>query len=185
MPSYSIGFWVAATRNGSGSGRARPSTETWRSSMTSSSDACVFGGVRLISSASSRLVKTGPSRNSNSAVRASKISDPVTSPGIRSGVNCTRLVSRSSAAATVRTSSVFATPGTPSSSTCPRASRAITMPDTTASWPTTTLPTSARSRPRAARACCGSPTGSGAGWASGIAVSVTVGLLLRSRVVRW
>ena len=93
MPSYSIGFWVAATRNGSGSGRGRPSTETCRSSITSSSAAWVFGGVRLISSASSRLVKTGPSRNSNAAVRASKTSEPVTSLGMRSGVNCTRRVS--------------------------------------------------------------------------------------------
>ena len=41
------------------------------------------------------------------------------SPGIRSGVNCTRLVSTASAAASERTSSVLATPGTPSISTCP------------------------------------------------------------------
>ena len=33
---------------------------TCRSSIASSSAACVFGGVRLISSASSRFVKTGP-----------------------------------------------------------------------------------------------------------------------------
>ena len=33
---------------------------TRRSCMASSSAACVFGGVRLISSASSRLVKIGP-----------------------------------------------------------------------------------------------------------------------------
>ncbi|SKS45004.1 Uncharacterised protein [Mycobacteroides abscessus subsp. abscessus] len=39
--------------------------------MASNSAACVFGGVRLISSASSRLVNTGPARNSNAAVRAS------------------------------------------------------------------------------------------------------------------
>ena len=43
-------------------------------------------------------------------------------------------------------------PGTPSSSTCPRQSSAITSPVTVASWPTTTLPTSARSRLSAARA---------------------------------
>ena len=42
-----------------------PSTDTCRSSIASSSAACVFGGVRLISSASSRLVNTGPSRNRN------------------------------------------------------------------------------------------------------------------------
>src|SRR5437764_4043468 len=54
--------------------------------MTSSSADCVFGGVRLISSASSRLVNTGPSRNWNAAVRVSKINEPVTSPGIRSAL---------------------------------------------------------------------------------------------------
>ena len=51
--------------------RGVPSTETWRSSIASSSAACVLGGVRLISSASRRLVKTGPSRNWNSVVLAS------------------------------------------------------------------------------------------------------------------
>ena len=71
MPSYSTGFWVAATTNGSGSGRGTPSTETWNSSIASSSEAWVFGGVRLISSASSRLVNTGPGRNENSALRPS------------------------------------------------------------------------------------------------------------------
>src|SRR5262249_11838981 len=63
-----------------------------------------------------------------------------------------RFASRSSAAARVRISRVFATPGTPSRSTCPRASSAITKPETTESWPTTALLTSARSRPSAARA---------------------------------
>src|SRR5690606_13269347 len=73
------------------------------------------------------------------------MSEPVTSPGIRSGVNCTRLKSSDSAAASVRTISVLATPGTPSSSTCPLHSRAMTSPVTTASCPTTALDTSARS----------------------------------------
>ena len=50
------------------------------------------------------------------------------SPGIRSGVNWTRLKSNRSAAASDRTSSVLATPGTPSSSTWPRHSSAITSP---------------------------------------------------------
>ena len=57
--------------NGSGSGRGVPSTVTWRSSIASSSAAWVLGGVRLISSASIRLVKTGPSRKVNCAVRES------------------------------------------------------------------------------------------------------------------
>ena len=119
--------------NGDGSGCGWPSTLTCRSSIASSSAAWVFGGVRLISSASSRLVKTGPGRKENSLERASKTSEPVTSPGIRSGVNCTRLVSTSSAAARARTSSVFATPGTPSSRTWPRQSSATTRPVTAAS----------------------------------------------------
>src|SRR6478735_9117017 len=140
-----MGFWVAATMNGSGSGRGRPSTLTCRSSIASSSAAWVFGGVRLISSASSRLVNTGPSRNANSALRASYTSEPVMSPGIRSGVNCTRFVSICSAFAKLRTSSVLAVPGTPSSSTCPRQSRAITKDVTAVSWPTTAFATSCRS----------------------------------------
>ena len=71
MPSYSTGFCVAATMNGSGRGRDTPSTETWRSAIASSSAAWVLGGVRLISSASNRFVNTGPRRNSNSPERVS------------------------------------------------------------------------------------------------------------------
>ena len=68
----------------------------------------------------------------------------MTSPGIRSGVNCTRLADRLSAAASVLASNVLATPGTPSSSTWPSATSAISRPVTTWSWPTTALATSAR-----------------------------------------
>ena len=74
------------------------------------------------------------------------------SPGIRSGVNWTRLVSIRSALAKLRTSSVFAVPGTPSSSTWPRQISAITSEVTAASWPTTALPTSMRSALSAVRA---------------------------------
>ena len=59
----SYGFWVAITRNGSGSLCALPSTVTWRSCIASSSAACDRGGVRLISSASSTFVKTEPGKN--------------------------------------------------------------------------------------------------------------------------
>ena len=141
--------------NGAGSGCGLPSTLTCRSSIASSSADWVFGGVRLISSASSRLVKTGPWRKVKSLVRASKTSEPVRSPGIRSGVNCTRLVSMSSAAARLRTSSVLATPGTPSSRMWPRQSRATSRPATAASWPTTALATSARTASSAERARSG------------------------------
>ena len=47
-----------------------PSTDTWRSCIASSSAACVLGGVRLISSASSRFVNTGPGRNASSPPRS-------------------------------------------------------------------------------------------------------------------
>ena len=153
MPSYSTGFWVAATRNGAGTLRETPSTETWPSSIASSSADWVFGGVRLISSASSRLVKTGPSRKvSSPACLLSITIEPVMSPGIRSGVNCTRLVSTDSAAARVRTSSVFAVPGTPSISTWPSHSSATSRPETAASCPTTALPTSVRTATSRSRA---------------------------------
>jgi hypothetical protein len=49
--------------------------DTWRSSIASSSAAWVLGGVRLISSASRRLVKTGPSRKEKVELCGSKTSD--------------------------------------------------------------------------------------------------------------
>ena len=52
----------------------------------------------------------------------------MTSPGIRSGVNWMRLVSSPSARLSVRTSRVFATPGTPSSSTWPRGEQGDEQP---------------------------------------------------------
>ena len=100
MPSYSIGFCVATTMNGSGSGRLTPSTLTWRSCIASSSAAWVFGGVRLISSASNRLVNTGPGRNASSPDRSVIV--PVRSDGSMSGVNCTRRKSTPIARANVR-----------------------------------------------------------------------------------
>src|SRR5215831_4667520 len=70
---------------------------------------------------------------------------------MRSAVNCTRVLRSDSAAARERISSVLATPGTPSSRTCPRQSRQITSPVITESWPTTALPTSFRTASSAAR----------------------------------
>ena len=55
--------------------------------------------------------------------------------GSRSGVNCTRLKMPPTAAARARQASVLATPGIPSSSTCPSASRPITNASTTSGWP--------------------------------------------------
>jgi len=62
-------------------------------------------------------VNTGPSRNVSSPRVPSMTMEPVMSPGIRSGVNCTRRVRTDNASARLRTSRVFATPGTPSIST--------------------------------------------------------------------
>ncbi len=60
VPSCSIGFWVASTKNGSGRAWRRPPAVTWRSCIASSKAAWVLGGVRLISSARTRLAKIGP-----------------------------------------------------------------------------------------------------------------------------
>ena len=85
VPSCSIGFCVASTKNGSGSGIESPATVTRCSCIASSSAACVRGGARLISSASRMLAKTGPRTNRNVrwpvALSSSRISVPVMSLG--------------------------------------------------------------------------------------------------------
>ena len=63
MPSCSIGFCVANTRYGASIGCVTPPAVTRCSSIACSSAAWVLGGVRLISSASSTLVNTGPGTN--------------------------------------------------------------------------------------------------------------------------
>ena len=68
MPSDSIGFCVASTRNGDGTGKVWPPIVTWRSCMTSSRADCTLAGARLISSASRKLPNTGPSSMSNEPV---------------------------------------------------------------------------------------------------------------------
>ncbi len=65
--SFSMGFCVAITRNGSGIGKVLPPMVTWRSAITSSSADCTFAGARLISSASTKFATTGPSSVSNSS----------------------------------------------------------------------------------------------------------------------
>ncbi len=65
VPSDSIGFCVAMTRNGSGTGKVSWPIVTWCSCITSSSADCTLAGARLISSASRKLQKTGPSSVSN------------------------------------------------------------------------------------------------------------------------
>ena len=61
-----MGFCVATTRKGCGSGWDTPSTLTCASCMASSRAAWVLGGVRLISSARRTLVNTGPGRKARS-----------------------------------------------------------------------------------------------------------------------
>ncbi len=140
VPSCSIGFCVASTKNGSGRRCVWPAAVTaYALCIAWSRAACVFGGARLISSARTTLPKIGPFANLKKrfpvAWSSSSSSVPVMSLGIRSGVNCTREKLRSSACATVCTSSVFASPGTPTSSTCPPARSAATRSSTILCWP--------------------------------------------------
>ena len=132
VPSYSMGFWVAMTMKGAGSGRVTPSTVTWRSSMASRSADWVFGVARLISSVSTICAMTGPGRNSNSWVAWLKIETPVTSEGSRSGVNWMRWKVQAVERASARASMVLPTPGTSSSSRWPRQSRVTSA--SRASW---------------------------------------------------
>ena len=121
-----MGFWVAITMNGRGTGCGSPSTVTWRSSMTSSSADWVFGEARLISSASTMLANTGPGRNSNSLVAWLKIVTPVTSDGQQVGRELDappRAVDRLAAIALA--SVVLPMPGTSSISRWPSANRQV------------------------------------------------------------
>ena len=81
----------------SGSGWVSPSSVTRRSCIASSSAACVLGGVRLISSASSSSQKIGPRVRVNWLVWKLNRLEPRISPGSRSGVNWMRPKSRPSA----------------------------------------------------------------------------------------
>src|SRR5690554_912701 len=131
------------TRNGRVRPWVVPSIDTWRSAMASSIAAWVFGGARLISSPRTRLAKIGPGRNSNSRRDGSQIDEPVTSAGIRSGVNWMRCIDIDVTWASERASSVFARPGTSSISTWPSASYPASTSSITERLPTTTCSTSA------------------------------------------
>src|SRR5437868_6572292 len=108
--------------------------------MHSSNAACVFGEARLISSTSSRFVKTGPGRNSNSFERWLKTLTPVTSDGSRSGVNCSREKEQSIERASAFASVVFPTPGRSSMIRWPSASRQRTVSCSVSSGAWTTPP---------------------------------------------
>jgi hypothetical protein len=147
-----MGLRVANTWNGSGSPWVTVPTVTFRSCIACSSAAWVLGGVRLISSASTRFAKIGPGRNRSlrssrpeGSTSSCRMSVPVMSAGSRSGVNCTRPNERSRACASDETSSVLARPGTPTSSAWPRATSVTSIASTTASCPTTAIEMAARS----------------------------------------
>ncbi len=142
MPSVSIGFCVAMTRKGRGSVCVSPAMVTCRSCITSSSALCTLAGARLISSASSRWVNTGPSVVANSPVRWWYMRVPTRSAGTRSGVNWMRLKVPRTVPASVFTVRVLARPGTPSTSRWPCASMATITRSRKRSWPTTTRLTS-------------------------------------------
>ena len=61
-----MGFCVAITMKGEGITCVTPSTVICRSSIASSSEDCVFGVARLISSARTIWATIGPGRNSKS-----------------------------------------------------------------------------------------------------------------------
>ena len=155
VPSSSIGFCVASTKNGCSSGYVRPAAVTWYSCIASSSAACVFGGVRLISSARMICAKIGPftNRSRRPPSPSSRISVPVMSDGIRSGVNWMRLKSRSRIAASVLIRSVLARPGTPVMRQCPPVNSASSTCSTTSSCPTMTFRSSPRIRSRPSATC--------------------------------
>ena len=130
--------------------------------MASSRADCTLLGARLISSASSRLANTGPFLGLKVSERGSNTSVPTTSEGSRSGVNCTRRKVMWLAAASVLMVRVLASPGRPSSSTCPGTSRATRRRFSRFGWPTITF------RHSCSRASRGLGSGAGMGW-SGVA----------------
>ncbi len=134
---------------------------TWRSCIASRSADWTFGGARLISSARITFANTGPRRYSNSWLTGLSTTVPTMSDGSMSGVNCTRLNESESAAENLRTSIVFAIPGTPSRRTWPSLQSAIVSARTTGSDPITDSPTD---RQRLSRTLGPSePTGVGTG----------------------
>src|SRR5436190_3482924 len=116
------------------------------SCIASRSADCVFGGVRLISSARTMFAKIGPGANTICrrpvVVSSLMMSVPVMSDGMRSGVNWMRLNFRSSTFASVATSSVFASPGTPTMRLLPPTKSVSSTSSMTSDWPMIRLPSS-------------------------------------------
>ena len=111
VPAEPTGFCVAMQINGEGSTCVSPSTVTVCSSMTSSSADCVFGEVRLISSASSSWQFAAPSRYSKWFVSRLNTVKPVMSDGRVSGVNWIRLLERPNVLENATARVVLPTPG--------------------------------------------------------------------------
>src|SRR5437016_5146723 len=183
VPSCSIGFWVASTKKGDGKEWVWPAAVTWCSCIARSRAACVLGGVRFTSSASTMFANTGPRTNRKLRLpvlwSSSMISVPVISEGMRSGVNWMRENFRSSVCATVCTIRVLARPGTPNSRAWPPENTAVRMPSSTSRWPTMRRPTwasrSARARERRSNSST-SPWGRDAGCGRGDGPGAAVGV---------
>ena len=155
-----MGFCVASTMKGVGNGLVSPLLVTVRSCIDSSNADWVFGGARLISSASTKLANTGPAWKVNCraplARSSCRISVPVMSDGIKSGVNWMRRCDHPRASARVRTSIVLARPGAPVRRTWPPANNAMSTASMVADWPITRCAKAAVMRVRAAATCAGS-----------------------------
>src|SRR6476619_1300932 len=139
-----MGFCVAKTVKNCDRGCVEPSMVIWRSSMASSTAACVRGGMRLTPSASRRSVKRGPRCKENALVERFNTLLPMMSAGIRSEVHCTRRNSRSNRRAKLLMTSVLAIPGTPSSRAWPPHNTVSRHWLINSSWPTITLASSVR-----------------------------------------
>ena len=94
MPSYSTGFWVAATRNGRGQ-RAGDAVDRDLALLHRLEQRGLGLGRRPVDLVGQQQVgeDRALAEGQLAAWRLSITSEPVMSPGIRSGVNCTRLVS--------------------------------------------------------------------------------------------
>ena len=149
--------------------------------MASSSAACVFGGVRLISSANRMFVKTGPLENAKCRFPCSSSFNrvvPVISVGIRSGVNCTRVKSSDMVSDRQLIIRVLARPGTPSMTQWPLAKNAVSTSLITSTWPTMILATSALIASPAFLRVASSSAWLGASWLVLCVVSILLTSLL-------
>ena len=122
------------------------------------------------------LACTGPSSVRKVAVDWSKTWVPMMSDGSRSGVHCTRVKDPSTAEANVEAARVFASPGTDSSSTCPRASIATSRLVRRADCPTTRLLNAVDRAPSrsAAQLSSGLPSGGHVGTSASVRCVIVV-----------